>query len=149
MNELTIRIGSAEDLDLLANLNRQLIEDEKHDNQMSVGQLKERMRAFLSTDYKAYIFEDMDDIIGYALVNHFRQPLYLRHFFICRNHRRKGYGKLSFETLLEALQTKQIDIEVMSWNNAGHAFWKSLGFAERSIYMRFEGLERDMVMDKK
>ncbi|MOA53967.1 Acetyltransferase (GNAT) family protein [compost metagenome] len=103
---------------------------------MTIDQLKERMKTFIHTDYIAYTFEEYDQVIGYALVNHTKQPLYLRHFFICRNSRRKGYGKLAFARLLEALSTTVIDIEVMHWNHAGLSFWKSLGFRERSIYMR-------------
>jgi GNAT superfamily N-acetyltransferase len=139
MNELSVRTCSHEDLDLLADLNNQLIEDERHDNQMNIEQLKERMRTFINTDYNAYKFELDGEIIGYALVNHIRQPLYLRHLFICRNSRRNGYGKLAFEKLIELLNTTNIDIEVMYWNNVGYGFWKSLGFNERSIYMRLEG----------
>ncbi|WP_426451959.1 hypothetical protein ACP26L_07740 [Paenibacillus sp. S-38] len=82
MNKISIRICSEEDLDLLAVLNKQLIEDENHDNPMNVEQLKERMKEFISTDYKAYKFEVGDEIIGFALVNHARQPLYLRQFFL-------------------------------------------------------------------
>ncbi|MGY4759691.1 N-acetyltransferase family protein [Paenibacillus caseinilyticus] len=105
---------------------------------MNLKQLKDRMRGFINTDYKAYTFEVDDEIIGYALVNHIRKPLYLRQFFICRNCRRNGYGKLAFEKLLEVLDTRNIDIEVMYWNNTGYAFWKSLGFKERSVYMRHQ-----------
>lgn len=54
MNELSIRLCTHEDLNLLAELNKQLIEDEQHDNKMNVEQLKERMTAFLNTDYHAY-----------------------------------------------------------------------------------------------
>jgi len=81
MAELTIRICSDIDLDLLAALNKQLIE-EQHDNEMNFEQLKERMRNFIHTDYKAYKFEEHGETVGYALVNHTKQPLYLRHFFI-------------------------------------------------------------------
>ncbi|WP_240422006.1 GNAT family N-acetyltransferase [Paenibacillus periandrae] len=139
MNHLTIQICSDDDLDFLAVLNKQLIEDEQHDNKMNTEQLKERMRSFINSDYKAYKFEEHGENIGYALVNHIKQPLYLRQFFICRNCRRKGYGKAAFEKLLEFLNTKNIDIEVMHLNNAGYEFWKSLGFTERSVYMRLEG----------
>ncbi|MFD0711605.1 GNAT family N-acetyltransferase [Paenibacillus sp. GCM10027626] len=139
MSELSIRICSHVDLALLATLNKQLIEDERHDNTMNIEQLKERMRSFIDTDYKAYIFGRDCEIIGYALVDHTRHPLYLRHFFVCRNFRRNGYGKLAFEKLIERLNTKEIDIEVMHWNHIGYEFWKSLGFIERSIYMRLEG----------
>jgi len=138
MNELSIRICSDEDLHLLATLNKQLIEDEQHDNKMNINQLEERMKIFINTDYTAYKFEEKGQVVGYALVNHSNKPLYLRQFFICRKNRRNGYGKKAFLKLLETLGTKQIDIEVMHRNKVGHAFWKSLGFQERSIYMRLE-----------
>jgi len=141
MSDLTIRICSHEDLELLAALNKQLIEDEGHDNAMSIEQLKERMKAFINTDYYAYAFECKGEIIGYALVNHIRQPLYVRQFFISRNSRRSGYGKWAFNKLLELLHTNKVDIEVMAGNHRGYAFWKSLGFKERSVYMRLEGMD--------
>ena len=72
------------DLDMLALFNKQLIEDEKHDNEMSIDQLKERMRHFLYTGYKAYLFNCTGKIIGYALVDMTKEPIYLRQFFICR-----------------------------------------------------------------
>ncbi|WP_201007767.1 hypothetical protein [Paenibacillus glycanilyticus] len=72
MSELTIRIGCEADLELLAGLNKQLIEDERHD----------KLAALLDAD--------------------------------------------------------QLDIEVMYGNEAAYAFWRSLGFKERSIYMRLE-----------
>ncbi|NIK70576.1 MULTISPECIES: GNAT family N-acetyltransferase [unclassified Paenibacillus] len=138
MSELTIRMGCEADLELLADLNQQLIEDEPHDNAMTVGELMERMRHFIETAYKAYLFERGSEIIGYALVDHTRQPLYIRQFFICRDQRRNGYGKIAFGKLAALLQTDQLDIEVMYWNEAAYAFWGSLGFRERSIYMRLE-----------
>lgn len=139
MEELTVRICLDDDLDLLAELNKQLIEDEKHDNKMDLNQLKERMKAFIHTSYKAYLFEQNGDVKGYALIDHIRQPLYLRHFFICRHCRRGGYGKEAFWQLTKLIRTSNIDIEVMHWNEAGRRFWASLGFKERSVYMRLEG----------
>ncbi len=49
----------------------------------------------------------------------------LRHFFIGRDSRSKGYGKLAFAKLLETVGAEQIDIEVLHWNEAGYSFWKS------------------------
>ncbi|PWW05726.1 acetyltransferase (GNAT) family protein [Paenibacillus cellulosilyticus] len=139
MNELTIQICTDEDLGLLATLNKQLIEDEQHDNAMDMEQLRDRMRMFIHSDYTAYKFVQQDHVVGYALVNRTRQPLYLRQFYICRDFRRSGYGKMAFQKLLEALDTNQLDIEVMHWNHVGQSFWRSLGFQERSIYMRLDG----------
>ena len=80
MENLIIRVCTDDDLDLLAVLNKQLIEDEQHDNKMNVEQLRERMKGFIHSDYKAYLFEENSKTIGYALVNHTRHPLYLRQF---------------------------------------------------------------------
>ncbi|WP_336775532.1 GNAT family N-acetyltransferase [Paenibacillus sp. MMO-58] len=138
MSELTIRIGLEADLELLAWLNKQLIEDEGHDNAMTLSELKERMKHFMGTSYKAYLFEQGNKLVGYALVDHTRQPLYVRQFFICRDQRRNGFGKLAFGKLAALLDADQLDIEVMYGNEAAYAFWRSLGFKERSVYMRME-----------
>lgn len=137
MGTLKLKVCTDADLDLLAFLNKQLIEDEQHDNKMNQEQLRERMKGFIHSDYKAYLFENNFKTIGYALVDHTRNPLYLRQFFICRDVRRQGYGKTVFHELLEYLNTETVDIEVMAWNERGIGFWRALGFKERSIYMRF------------
>ncbi|MFD1775034.1 GNAT family N-acetyltransferase [Paenibacillus rhizophilus] len=138
MINLTVAAASGADLDQLAELNRQLIEDEKHDNTMNKEQLKERMKRFLEGEYRAYLFTEDGEVKGYALVDHSRNPLYLRQFFICRHCRRNGYGRAAFTTLAWYLGTDRLDIEVMHWNERAYSFWKSLGFRERSIYMRLE-----------
>lgn len=132
-------VSTKADLDLLAELNKQLIEDEQHDNPMNVEQLRCRMEDFLRTDYQAYLFMESNTVRGYALVNHARDPLYLRQFYVCRDSRRRGVGSTAFDLLLRQLGTDRIDIEVMSWNERGQAFWRSLRFTDRSIYMRREG----------
>lgn len=136
---MALHVCTDDDLDLLASLNKQLIEDERHDNTMTIDQLKERMRGFIHADYKAYLFTENGETKGYALVDHFREPVYVRHFFVCRDSRRNGYGKLAFRILADELRTDKIDIEVMSWNERGYMFWRSLGLKERSVYMRLEG----------
>ncbi len=137
MNDVELIHCSDADLDVLATLNKQLIDDEKSDNKMNVSQLKERMFGFIHSEYDAYLFMDGNEIIGYALVKNTQSPLYLRQFFICREHRQKGYGKVAFNKLMQMLKAETIDIEVLCWNSVGKAFWDSLGFNERSVYMRF------------
>lgn len=134
---MNLKKCSAQDAEKLAELNKQLIEDEKSDNKMSLGELQDRMKSFLETDYAAYFFMEGGSIIGYALVNVRAAPLYLRQFFIARNFRRSHKGRQAFELLLDELKTDKIDLEVLSWNEAGLKFWQSCGFAERSRYMRF------------
>jgi ribosomal protein S18 acetylase RimI-like enzyme len=137
MEPLMLKLCSEDDLDLLVELNRQLIEDEGHDNPMNTAQLKERMKQFIHTHYKALIFYQGIYCVGYALMDVNRRPLYLRHFFICRPFRRNGYGTKAFYKLVELFGTREIDLEVLSWNTRGIKFWQSLGFRDRSIYMRY------------
>lgn len=133
---LEIEPCTGADIELLADLNRQLIEDEEYDVRLSIEKLKERMSGFLENGYKAFLFKEHNEVRGYALVDFKREPLYLRHYFICRDCRRLGYGTACLKKLLSMLGTDRLDIEVMFWNDRGYEFWKSVGFKERSIYMR-------------
>jgi L-amino acid N-acyltransferase YncA len=138
--DICIRECDDGDLDLLAYFNKQLIEDEKHENKMNLEQLKARMSSFIRSEYKAYIFESKGEVVGYALINHQSDPMYLRQFFICRNNRRRGFGKRAFQELMKLLKINTIDIEVLSWNEDGRKFWESLGFKERSLCMRYNDI---------
>lgn len=42
------------DVPVLAKLNKQLIDDEKSNNPMSISELENRMSEFLQTEYNAY-----------------------------------------------------------------------------------------------
>lgn len=135
---MQLTVCTKDDIVLLAKLNKELIEDEKSDNRMSIQELEERMLSFITGDYKALFFYENSEIIGYALVDITKSPLYLQQFFIRRDYRRIGYGKQAFSELLKELDVKTIDIEVLSWNKRGISFWNSCGFQERSRYMRYE-----------
>lgn len=127
---------TAADADRLALLNRQLIEDEKSDNRMTVDELRERMLGFLAGEYHAYFFTELGEVLGYALVRYTDTPVYVRQFLIDRRFRRQHKGKQAFELLLRELGTRVVDLEVLSWNEAGRRFWESCGFEERSRYLR-------------
>lgn len=128
---------SAGDAPGLAVLNKRLIEDEQSSNPMNLRELEERMIGFLNGEYDAYYFQEDGTTVGYALVRRTVSPLYLRQFYIDRAYRRRHLGEQAFRALLETLQTDTIDIDVLPWNTAGAAFWKSLGFSETCISMRY------------
>ena len=135
---MEIKKCTLEDVSQLAILNKQLIEDEKSNNPMSIKELEERMSGFLNSEYDAYFFLVEDVVVGYALVKHTCTPFYLRQFLIARGHRQKHYGTEAFRLLLEYLDVDRMDIEVLPWNERGMCFWESCGFKEISRYMRFE-----------
>ena len=133
---MTIKKCSLKDADRLAELNKQLIEDEKSDNQMNMEELKSRMEMFLQTDYSAYFFLEENEVVGYALVNPHSRPVYIRQFLIGRAYRRNHFGRKAVALLMEELAVSEIDTEVLSWNETGLKFWENCGFAERSRLMR-------------
>ena len=56
------------DLPILARMNKDLIDDERSHNPMSVRHLAERMKDWLeSGDYDAILFEYNDALVAYAL----------------------------------------------------------------------------------
>lgn len=129
---------STKDVAKLVLLNKQLIEDEKSDNAMSIRELEERMKKFLETDYSAYFFIEESQIIGYALIRNTDNPVYLRQFLIDRNYRKHHYGTQAFQMLLKYLDIKELDLEVLPWNRNGLAFWKHCGFDDTCIAMRYK-----------
>lgn len=135
---MQIQECTIDDVPKLAALNKQLIDDEKSDNPMTINELENRMSAFLNTEYSAYFFIVDSQVIGYALVNKTVEPIYLRQFLIDRNYREQHYGKQAFQMLLQHLDIKEIDLEVLPWNKNGLAFWKHCGFNETCIAMRYK-----------
>lgn len=135
---MQIKKCDAEDAPKLAILNRRLIEDEKSENPMSIDELEIRMKEFLETDYDAYFFVEDGQTIGYALVKNSSEPKYLRQFFIERNHRKKRLGTKAFQTLAQYLDIEETDLEVLPWNERGRNFWKSCGFRETCVAMRYK-----------
>ncbi len=126
------------DAPTIARMNAQLIEDEKAETDLTVAQLTQRMQGFLNAQYRAFFFVVEERCVGYALCDLERSPAYLRQFFIRREERRKGYGKQAFYALLAHLSLTEIDLDVYCWNEAGVAFWQSLGFESRYIAMRYK-----------
>ena len=135
---MQIRKCTITDIPKLAVLNKQLIDDEKSNNPMNINELEIRMKGFLEKDYSAYFFVENSQIIGYALVRITSNPMYLRQFLIDRNYRENHYGTQAFQMLLQHLNIKEIDLEVLPWNKNGLAFWKHCGFNETCIAMRYK-----------
>ena len=129
------------DIKLLAKMNKQLIEGEKVNNLMDITQLENRMEGFLNNGYRAFFFIIEEEIIGYALCDMTNEIKYLRQFFIKREERRKHYGKNVFIKLLEKLETKEIEIDVLKCNKVGIKFWENVGFKEQWKRMKYKVID--------
>lgn len=130
-----------DDLDLLSEMFRHLGEDEKTDSVWDDLRIRETLLKYMGGGYNAYFFKKGDQLLGYALVNEKSFPFYLQHFFIRREHRRQHYGREAFGVLMHELGTDTIDLDVFVWNSRGLAFWRSLGFTDRCMMMRYQAPE--------
>jgi GNAT superfamily N-acetyltransferase len=132
---ITHRRATVTDSALLADLNKQLIDDEGHRNSMTPSELESRMRGWLEGDYTATLFERDGGVVAYALWRHEPEFIYLRQFFVVRAHRRQGIGRQAIQFLNDEVwpRGKRIRVEVLAGNLAGHAFWHSVGFDDYAI----------------
>jgi GNAT superfamily N-acetyltransferase len=126
------------DAPFLADINRQLIADEWGGGGMSLERLEERMRRWLADDeYRALLFEEDGTTVAYALVSIDDDSAYIRHFFVLPEHRGGGTGRRAIETLFREVipPTVRVTLDVLASNQAGHAFWRSVGFRDHAIRM--------------
>jgi GNAT superfamily N-acetyltransferase len=142
---LVLRAVTADDLAQLASWNRQLIEDEGHDNPMNFDELSARMRGWLATEYQAVVFDEAATPVAYALFRQTPEWIHLRQFFVARDRRRRGIGARAVALLRNTSfpPGKVVLVEAMAWNHAALSFWRAVGFTDRYI-----GLESRAASDR-
>jgi GNAT superfamily N-acetyltransferase len=121
---LSLRAATDDDIERLAHMNKQLIEDEGHRNPMTISELVVRLRGWLQSGWNADLFvraipSEADAIIGYALYQYRRDEffperriVYLRQSLIEREHRSHGLGR----TALRQLFATRFPSPVPSWS---------------------------------
>lgn len=130
------RNATIDDLDTLARLNLELVQDEGHRHRKKPLQwIKERMEALLQGGYKAVIFEKGPEIAAYALYRETEDEVHLRHFFVSRGKRRQGLGAEACRILKDEIwpRRKRLTVGVLVSNTEAHEFWKSFGFRDYAI----------------
>ena len=134
------RIATADDAPLLAGLNAQLIEDEEHGNAMSIEQLVDRMRVWLSGEYAATVFERGGETVAYALYRVSSDEVHLRQFFVARDRRRSGIGRRCMQILFSEAWPgdRRITVDVLSGNGAAISFWREVGFSDYCLTLEIQ-----------
>ena len=128
------------DAPILAQMNRELIKDERHRNSMSLPELEQRMQRWHVGAYEAVLFSVAGNVVGYALFRPDTDWVYLRQFFVAREHRRQGIGRTAFAWLKchAWRNTQRIRLDDLVHNEAAIAFWRSVGFADYCLTMEVE-----------
>jgi predicted acetyltransferase len=131
---VTLETATFDDCPMLAEMNRQLIVEGRQSNAMTIAELSERMcEWFQKGVYTGYVFRLNGATIGYSLVDLTGHPPWVRHFFICREYRRQGYGRTAVGLLFEKLVVEEIGLSCLTENAPGQAFWRSFNHDAYSV----------------
>ena len=130
------RYAVESDAPFLAEINRQLIEDEWDGGGMSLERLEARMRRWLADDdYKALLFQEDGSTVAYSLISVDEDTSYIRHFFVLHEHRGRGAGRCAMELLVKEIipPSSRVTLDVLASNETGRHFWRSVGFRDYAI----------------
>ncbi len=135
------RSAEAIDVPVLAAMNQELIADERHRNRMGIEQLRARMEGWLSSEYRAALFERDGETVAYALYRSDEQGrVHLRQFFVARTFRRQGVGRDAFHLFRSEVipPSSRVVLEVLTTNANARAFWNAVGFREYAITLELD-----------
>ncbi|MHB1317797.1 MAG: GNAT family N-acetyltransferase [Anaerolineae bacterium] len=141
--KISYRDATADDAPLLARLNRELIEDEGHRNPMTVPELEERMRGWLSGEYRATLFERGGRVVAYALYRSQGNAIHVRHLYVVRDSRRQGIATRVVRLLAAEVwpQHARVSLDVLVGNAGALAFYRKLGFRPYALTLEIDGQE--------
>jgi len=102
---------------------------------MTVLELEQRMQSWLSSEYRAVLFEDDGEVVAYALYREQVEEIYLRQLFVARHRRSQGIGRHAVEILRSQVwpTNKRLTVEVLVANQRGVNFWRSVGYADYAL----------------
>jgi GNAT superfamily N-acetyltransferase/catechol 2,3-dioxygenase-like lactoylglutathione lyase family enzyme len=130
---------SVADAAILAELNARLSEDEGSSVGTPAAYL-DRMQTWLAEGrYDAAIVDPDGEAIAYVVWRDDPdyEDIYVRQFFVVREHRGQGLGRQLFERAAEELWAGRVlRLDVYDSNPRGRAFWEQMGFASYSSLMR-------------
>jgi ribosomal protein S18 acetylase RimI-like enzyme len=102
---------------------------------MTVPELEQRMKGWLTAEYAAVLFEQDGEVVAHALYREQPEEIYLRQLFVMRNRRRQGLGRRAMEILRTQIwpKHKRLTVEVLVQNEAAVAFWRAMGYRDYSL----------------
>ncbi len=142
---LEIRDQAPDELDDVARMNKELLEDEQSRNSMSVAELRDRFVRFVRDDgWTVAVFTCDAEIAGFITYRY--QPddaapggrsVHLRQFFIARPHRRRGLGAAAIALFKRSRLNPgdRIILDVLDTNPGGRRFWQQVGFVPYATIM--------------
>ena len=120
---------------LLAAWNPRRIRDEGHRNPMTLPELARRMQGWLEAEYRAVVFVEAGEAVGYALYRPEADAIHLRQFFLRAESRQRGFGRAGVALLRREVwpPDARVTVDVLCHNAPGIAFWRAVGFRDYSL----------------
>jgi GNAT superfamily N-acetyltransferase len=139
-NSISISTARESDIPQLAELNLQLMQDERHLYMLPIEELRARMTRWVAGEYHVLVFRNGPRICGYAAWCPEERGTYLRHFFICRDQRRQGLGRTIIDRLRRDHFPKDqpLQLEATIWNTDAIAFWRAIGFKDFGLTLEMK-----------
>lgn len=134
------RYATTADAAVIATMNRQLILHEGHRNSMTLAELEQRLAGWLAGEYRAVLFEDEGNAVGYVLFRREPEFVYLRQLFVRAEYRRRGVARTALAWLREHVwsDVPRVRIDVLVGNAVAIAFWRAVGFSDYCLTMEWE-----------
>jgi GNAT superfamily N-acetyltransferase len=131
---MTIRSATIEEVEVLANMNHRLVEDMSTEN-WSHDRYRDRFRRWIEGHrWSVDLFVEDKHAVGYSVYqrrqDHFdnaQSVIFMRHFYIEREHRCRGLGRSAFDLLVETRFPRHsgITLDVLPTNPDSTKFWES------------------------
>jgi ribosomal protein S18 acetylase RimI-like enzyme len=107
---------------------------------MNGAELEGRMTQWLESEYEAFLFEEGEQTVGYALFRTEPEYVYLRQFYIRPEFRRRGFGSTAIAWLERHAWGKvRVRLDVLVGNAVAIAFWRAVGFRDYCLTLEREG----------
>ncbi len=90
------------------------------------------MPGWLAGEYRAVLFQDVEEVVAYDLFREQPDEVYLRQFFVARDRRSQGIGRRAVEILRSQVwsTTKRLTVGVLIANKRGVSFWRRVGYTD-------------------
>lgn len=140
-----LRKANINDIAVLAEMNQQLIADERSRNPLNVSQIESLMHSWLDGSWSAVMISKNENLIGYLLYQQRRDDydpeqliIFVRQFFVQRTYRRRGIGREAFEQIVSEYfpSDATIMLDVLATNSAALHFWEDIGFTLHSTTLK-------------
>jgi predicted acetyltransferase len=137
MKNLNIELYRPQNFDILAELRRRQIEEERSALPVNSSAIRNQIAEWTTDGHQAFFLKWDDDIVGFAVIDTDCDPYSLKYFYASRNFRRSGMKVLDFSKLIALLDTDVLEVKVNARNTSSRLFWETFGFKEKAVCLRY------------